>query len=74
MRLHTYHDNTIWVDRNYGNTQGWPWLPLYYVSDAQGNAISGGRTVFLSDNYEEPVVLTKNQLYESIGGSAVLGE
>jgi hypothetical protein len=74
LRLHTYHDNTIWVDRRYENTDGWPWLPFYYVADAQSNAISGGRVVFLGQSYPEPVVLNKELLYESIGGPAVIGD
>ena len=74
IRLHTYHANTIWVDRDAGNTDGSDTIPYYYVSDAQDSATAGGRVVFLGDNYLEIITLNKELLYESIGGSAVLGE
>jgi hypothetical protein len=73
IALYTFHLKTYWIDRDAGNLSGLSELPYYYVDDAESAAQSGGRIVFLSDHYPEPVVLEKNLLYESIGGSAVLG-
>lgn len=74
IRLHTYRANTIWVDRDAGNTDGSDTIPYYYVVDAQDSATAGGRVVFLGDNYPGAIILNKELLYESIGGSAVIGK
>jgi hypothetical protein len=72
--LHTYRANTIWIDRSMGNAGGSDTIPYYYVADAQDSVAAGGRAVFLGGNYPEAVTLDKQLLYESIGGSAVLGD
>lgn len=60
IRLHTYHDNTVWVDRRFFNIFGSPMVPYFYVAHAQAAAVSGGRIVFLGQSYPEPVTLNKN--------------
>jgi hypothetical protein len=74
ISLHTFHANTVWVDRRVGNTIGSATLPYFFVADAQSAAVSGGRIVFLGQSYPEPVTLNKNLLYETIGWPALLGE
>ncbi len=74
IRLHTYHANTIWVDQDAGNSDGSDTIPYSHVSHAQDSATAGGRVVFLGDSYPETIVLNKRLLYESIGGSAVVGK
>jgi hypothetical protein len=71
--LHTYHADTVWVDRRAGNAAGLPTLPYYYVSHAQFFAESGGRVVFLGQSYPEPVTLDRDLVYETIGWPALLG-
>ncbi len=74
VALHTYHANTIWVDRRYGNTFGFADQPFYYVSDAESWATAGGRIVFLGQSYPEVITLEKELLYETIGWPALLGD
>lgn len=74
VQLHTFHANTVWVDRSAGNTSGSATLPYYYLSHAQSVAASGGRAVFLGGSYPEPITLNKNLLYETIGSTALLGD
>ncbi|MBI3193953.1 MAG: S8 family serine peptidase [Ignavibacteriae bacterium] len=72
--LYDYHVNTRWVDRRYGNTAGSASYPYYYLSDAQTAATSGGRIVFLGQIYPEPIVLSKDIIYETIIDPAQIGE
>lgn len=74
IRLHTYHVNTVWVDRRYLNFLGLSIFPYFYVDHAQSAAVSGGRIVFLGQSYPEPVTLNKNLLYETIGWPTLLGD
>jgi hypothetical protein len=74
VKLHTYHADTVWVDRRLNNTTGLASLPYYHVSDAQQDAVAGGRVVYLGQDYPEPLTLDKELLHESIGYDAVLGD
>jgi len=74
IRLHDHHANTVWVDRRHNNVAGLATAPYYYVAHAQNAAVSGGRVVFLGQNYPEVLTLNKNLTYETIGWPAVLGE
>jgi hypothetical protein len=71
--LHTYHPDTVWVDRRAGNAAGLPTLPYYYVAHAQVFAADGGRVVFLGQGYPEPITLYRDLVYETIGWPARLG-
>jgi hypothetical protein len=71
--LHTYHADTVWVDRRAGNAAGLPTLPYYYVAHAQTFAASGGRVVFLGQGYPESITLYRDLVYETIGWPALLG-
>ncbi len=74
INLYTYHAHTEWVDRDVANIFGYSTVPYFYVSHAQDAVPAGGRIVFLGGLYPEQIVLDKAVLYESIGGSAVLGQ
>ena len=75
VRLHTYMANTVWVDRNASNINGYAVFPYFYVSDAQAAVITPGRIVFLEDSYPEPITLDRGDIiYDAIGSGAVLGQ
>jgi len=75
VQLHTYSNNTVWVDRNANNINGYSTFPYFYISDAQDAVTVPGRIVFVEDNYPESIILNKGRVtYEAIGSGAVLGQ
>ena len=74
IQLHTYHVNTVWVDKDADNIIGTPMLPYYTVEQAQNALSTPGRVVFLGDTYRENITLDKGNVdYESIGSVAIIG-
>jgi hypothetical protein len=73
VQLYSYYANTVWVDKDAGNISGSPALPYYTVAQAQNAVTSQGRVVFLSDTYQETIILNKGSiLYDNIGDPAII--
>jgi len=68
-----FADNTLWVDRRYGNIFANNNAPYYKVEDAMNAVTSGGRLVFLGQNYSENFLFQKNVLIQSLKFNATIG-
>jgi len=70
-----YAPGTVWVSRDYGNTEDATTGPFYHVQVAYDVTPSGGRIVCVpGGEYPEPLVFARQMHLVTIGGMATLGE
>ena len=71
--LYRYHSDTVWVDRKIINPLGFTHIPFASVGHAYSHVPSGGRILFLGNEYPETLTMDKNILLDTVVDPAVIG-